>query len=126
MSYIRKTLEEAMFDAKQVLDKLEWRSNGSGKPMYYQNQKDVARKIIEFNQYSAFLICAHCQSGKTGVILALFCELLEKDKSFDPRNFYVITGDDSREWIKQMETRFEKKWCEERVFKRCGGKALIQ
>jgi hypothetical protein len=122
MSYIRKTLEEAMFDAKQVLDKLEWRSNGSGKPMYYQNQKDVARKIIEFNQYSAFLICAHCQSGKTGVILALFCELLEKDKSFDPRNFYVITGDDSREWIKQMETRFEKKWCEERVFKRCGGK----
>lgn len=115
-------LRRAMFDAGQMISDLEWDSNETGKPLYYQNQKDVAKRIIEFGHYNAFLVCAHCQSGKTGVILALFCELLKNDKSFDPRNFYVITGDDSCEWIKQMENRFTKKWCEERVFKRCGGK----
>ena len=115
-------LRRAMFDAGQMISELEWDSNETGKPLYYQNQKDVAKRIIEFGHYNAFLVCAHCQSGKTGVILALFCELMKNDKSFDPRNFYVITGDDSCEWIKQMENRFTKKWCEERVFKRCGGK----
>ena len=115
-------LRVAMFDAGQMISKLEWNSNETGKPMYYQNQKDVASRLIEFGNYNAFLVCAHCQSGKTGIILALFCELMKNDKSFDPRNFYVITGDDSHEWIKQMENRFTKQWCEERVFKRCGGK----
>ena len=92
--------------------------------MYHEQQEEVVRNIIHQKQSGviAFLICALCQSGKTGVILAHIDIMMREDPDFNPDNFILMTGLDSKDWTDQMAKRFPDGWSKTNIYRRSGSK----
>ena len=92
-----------------------------GKDAYHSNQCDVAKKIVDVIissndpkqpkvQVHQQCIAALTQSGKTGVIVAILDDLLQRYMSgeyptFDPEAIYVLGNVSSLDWLHQTKNR---------------------
>jgi superfamily II DNA or RNA helicase len=79
------------------------------KLMIYPNQIQTAKEVIDgFENKSIILqmVLGKCQSGKTGTMLAIIKEFLERNIVIPVENIYIITGLSSRDWKNQTKSRF--------------------
>ena len=63
------------------------------------------------------MVLGKCQSGKTGTMLAIIKEFLERNIVIPVENIYIITGSSSRDWKDQIKSRFPLR-IQQRVFHR--------
>ncbi len=94
------------------MDALKEKLRENGKRIYHDEQlkvaKNIARLILEGKVVFHQFVQAPCQSGKTGVILAVI-DLLNKEcragnyPSFDPNCIYVQAMISSTTWSEQMK-----------------------
>ncbi len=119
-----RSLQHARRMVATAIECLRENASLKGDKIYWPQQERIARQIYNgiLDGYVAFLICALCQAGKSGVALALLEICMQENPNFNPDDFFLITGLDSVDWLVQMKERFPESWHEKNIFRRSGSK----
>jgi len=119
-----RSLQHARLMVKTAIKCLREKAIFKGEKLYWPQQERIARQVYNgiLYGYVAFLICALCQAGKSGVALALLEICMQENPNFNPDDFFIITGLDSVDWLDQMKERFPESWREKNIFRRSGSK----
>lgn len=119
-----RSLQHARRMVATAIECLREKASFKSEKLYWPQQERIARQIYNgiLDGYVAFLICALCQAGKSGVALALLEMCMQENPNFNPDDFFIITGLDSIDWLDQMKERFPESWHEKNIFRRSGSK----